>query len=192
MHVTSPGVVCEPCSRVRETPVPIDEYGLSSIQQGMLFHHLKEEHSGVDIEQLVITYNELPDLAVLERAWQATVDRHPTLRSSFHWDGLPQPVQRIHDAARIAIEQHDCADDAAQLFAGGNRAVAARVDVASHPDGRSRVHPRARRGRATLSRVARGCSGRLLAWPAVPTLHRLDEHARSHGSRRILAHQARR
>ena len=84
MHVTSAGIVREPCGRVREQAVSVDEYSLSPIQNGMLFHHLKEEHSGVDIEQLVITYGEPPDLAILERAWQVTMDRHPSLRSSFH------------------------------------------------------------------------------------------------------------
>jgi amino acid adenylation domain-containing protein len=131
MQVTSSGSVREPGSRARKesqvvdehgsSPI-VDEYGISPIQEGMLFHHLTEEHSGVDIEQLVIAYHEPPDLAVLERAWQATVDRHPTLRGSFHWDSLAQPVQRIHGAARIRLERHDCADDAAvAAFLAGDR-----------------------------------------------------------------------
>ncbi|HMG13221.1 MAG TPA: condensation domain-containing protein [Gemmatimonadaceae bacterium] len=91
----------------------VDEYELSPIQQGMLFHHLKDEHSGIDIEQLVIEYKEPLDVVSLERAWQATIDKHPMLRSSFRWEGLPSPVQHVHDAAGICIEQHQCADAAA-------------------------------------------------------------------------------
>ena len=91
----------------------VDEYELSPIQQGMLFHHVKDEHSGIDIEQLVIEYKEPPDVAILERAWQAAIDKHPMLRSSFRWEGLAYPVQHVHDAAAICIEQHECADAAA-------------------------------------------------------------------------------
>ena len=91
----------------------VDEYELSPIQQGMLFHHVKEEHSGIDIEQLVIEYKKPPDVAILERAWQAAIHKHPMLRSSFRWEGLATPVQHVHDAAGICIEQHECADAAA-------------------------------------------------------------------------------
>ena len=39
---------------------------LSPMQQGMLFHHLKEPHSGVDIEQLVVHLPEAIDAPRLE------------------------------------------------------------------------------------------------------------------------------
>jgi amino acid adenylation domain-containing protein len=93
----------------------IDEYGLSPMQQGMLFQHLAAEHSGVDVEQLVISYKEGPDVAVLERAWQAVVEKHPVLRTSFRWDGLLEPIQQVHDELLVRIEQHQACDEATFL-----------------------------------------------------------------------------
>ena len=36
-------------------------FALSPMQQGMLFHYLKEPHSGVDIEQIVVHFPEKID-----------------------------------------------------------------------------------------------------------------------------------
>jgi amino acid adenylation domain-containing protein len=87
-----------------------DQYELSPIQEGMLFHHLMGEHSGVDVEQIVIDLNEPLDAEALERAWQRVVDRHAVLRTSFLSEGLAKPLQRVHQSVRIAIERQDSGD----------------------------------------------------------------------------------
>ena len=89
----------------------IDEYGLSPMQQGMLFHHLAAAHSGIDIQQLVISFKEAPDVTILERAWQAVVEKHPALRTSFRWEGLLEPVQQVHDDLPIKIEHYQSWDE---------------------------------------------------------------------------------
>jgi acyl carrier protein len=102
----------------------VEKYGLLPMQQGMLFHHLVAEHSGVDIEQIVINNKESPDIPALERAWQAVVDKHPALRTSFRWEGFQGPVQQIHDEVPIQVEHHHSWDDAtfsAFLEAGRRR-----------------------------------------------------------------------
>jgi amino acid adenylation domain-containing protein len=86
---------------------PSDQYGLSPLQEGMLFHHLLGEHSGVDIQQIVIDLNEPLDVAAMQRAWQQAVDRHAVLRTSFLSEGLAEPLQRVHQAVRISVERHD-------------------------------------------------------------------------------------
>jgi NRPS condensation-like uncharacterized protein len=86
---------------------PSEQYGLSPLQEGMLFHHLLGEHSGVNIQQIVVALNEPLDVAALERAWQQAVDRHAVLRTSFLSEGLAEPLQRVHQAVRISIERHD-------------------------------------------------------------------------------------
>jgi amino acid adenylation domain-containing protein len=90
----------------------VDEHGLSPMQQGMVFHHLSAEHSGIDIEQIVINYKESPDIPTLERAWQAVVEKHPALRTSFRWEGLQEPVQQVHDEVPIQVEHHHSWDEA--------------------------------------------------------------------------------
>jgi amino acid adenylation domain-containing protein/non-ribosomal peptide synthase protein (TIGR01720 family) len=70
-------------------------YPLSPMQQGMLFHYLKEPHSGVDIEQIVVHLPEAVDSARMEAAWQWLLQRHDLLRARFAWDGADEPEQVI-------------------------------------------------------------------------------------------------
>jgi len=62
-------------------------FALSPMQQGMLFHYLKEPHSGVDIEQIVVHLPEKIDARRLEMAWQWLVSHHDVLRTKFVWEG---------------------------------------------------------------------------------------------------------
>jgi len=65
------------------------------MQEGMLFHYLKEPNSGVDIEQIVIHLREsiFPDR--LRAAWELLVSRHEILRTRFVWDRSGQPNQEV-------------------------------------------------------------------------------------------------
>src|SRR5438093_1570570 len=79
----------------------VDSFPLSPMQQGMLFHHLMEPHSCVDIQQLVVHLPEEFDASRLEAAWQWLVRRHDILRARFVWEGIEQPVQEI--AAEVSV-----------------------------------------------------------------------------------------
>jgi len=68
-------------------PAIADIYPLSPMQQGMLFHTLYEPEVEAYINQLRLDIEGL-DLLAFGRAWQAALDRHDILRSSFHWLGL--------------------------------------------------------------------------------------------------------
>ena len=68
-------------------PAIADLYPLSPMQQGMLFHTLYEPEAQAYINQLRLDIDGL-DLLAFGRAWQAALDRHDILRSSFHWLGL--------------------------------------------------------------------------------------------------------
>src|SRR5450432_4728547 len=69
-------------------------FPMSPMQQGMLFHYLREPHSGVDIEQIVVHLREeiIPDR--LEKAWQWLVRRHDILRTRFVWEDS-EPQQEV-------------------------------------------------------------------------------------------------
>src|SRR5262245_44391841 len=82
-----------------------DAYPLSPIQNGMLFHHLRAARSGVDVEQIVITYPEAPDWDRLRRAWELAVAEQPVLRTAFSWDGTEEPSQQVHDAVTVPWER---------------------------------------------------------------------------------------
>lgn len=110
----------EGCGRTLIT----DECGLSPLQQGMLFHHLSGDAPGVDIEQIVIGYDEPLDVALLERAWRLAVWRHPALRTSFGWKQSSDPMQRVHDHVALSLKIRAGAENEAgfQEFLARDRA----------------------------------------------------------------------
>ena len=84
-----------------------DIYELSPMQEGMLYHTLQAPGAGVYVEQLVCTIRGAVDRDLFARAWQAVVDRHPTLRTAFVWEGLDKPLQAVRRAAVVEIEDVD-------------------------------------------------------------------------------------
>ncbi|MCB0155794.1 MAG: amino acid adenylation domain-containing protein [Anaerolineae bacterium] len=82
-------------------------YPLSSMQQGMLFHSRYHPHSGVDIEQMVITLPEKVEVIALHQAWQTVIDRHAVLRTAFRWEGLDQPLQQVYQQIEVPLAQYD-------------------------------------------------------------------------------------
>ena len=85
-------------------------YPLSTMQEGMLFHHLASPNSGVDIEQIVCELHEDLDPAIFRDAWRRIAGRFPTLRTSFHWDDRDQPEQIVHETVEVPFEFQDWSD----------------------------------------------------------------------------------
>ncbi|KAF0865635.1 non-ribosomal peptide synthase/polyketide synthase [Pseudomonas sp. LD120] len=84
-----------------------DLYPLSPMQQGMLFHTLYEQQGGDYINQLRVDVDGL-DPERFVQAWQATVDRHDILRTSFLWQGeLSTPIQVVHKQVALECVEHD-------------------------------------------------------------------------------------
>ena len=81
----------------------ITSYPLSPMQQGMLFHWLREPHAGIDLLQIACTLSGI-DIATFQRAWDATVAHHSILRTSFRWRDADAPVQEIWD--RVSLAHH--------------------------------------------------------------------------------------
>ena len=84
-----------------------DIYPLSPMQQGMLFHTIYAPGSSLYFTQFCCTLKGQLDVQNLEHAWQQTVDRHPTLRTSFMWEGLDAPVQVVSRNVNMPLTQHD-------------------------------------------------------------------------------------
>nr|WP_256660327.1 non-ribosomal peptide synthetase [Pseudomonas sp. RIT623] len=72
-----------------------DIYALAPMQRGMLFHTLYEAEGGDYLNQMSLAVDGL-DPQRFRAAWQATLDEHEVLRSSFVWEGLDEPVQVVH------------------------------------------------------------------------------------------------
>ncbi|WP_164021878.1 non-ribosomal peptide synthetase, partial [Pyxidicoccus trucidator] len=84
-----------------------DVYPLSATQQGMLFHALLSPSSSTYFEQLSWTVTSSLDLHAFMRAWQACLQLHTILRSSFHWEGLDTPLQVVHSHVELPFELLD-------------------------------------------------------------------------------------
>ncbi|MCX4657950.1 amino acid adenylation domain-containing protein [Streptomyces uncialis] len=90
-----------PCA----TPVRHDEYPLTPLQAGLLYHSL----SGRDVyvRRLTMTLAGVTDSEVLARAWQHVVDHVPALRSTVRMPERGQPVQNVHPAFTLPVARHD-------------------------------------------------------------------------------------
>jgi natural product biosynthesis luciferase-like monooxygenase protein len=100
-----------------------DQYPLSPLQHGMLFHHIHSGRAtGVDIEQLEVRLREAIDAQQLERAWNTVAARHAVLRSRFLWEGLETPVQEVLATVAAPFEVRDLAGQAADAQQAAIRA----------------------------------------------------------------------
>lgn len=84
-----------------------DVFALSPTQQGMLFHAVDEPDSGMYVNQLTCLLDAPLDVTDFVEAWQRVTARHAALRTSFHWERLPHPVQVVHADHTVAHEQWD-------------------------------------------------------------------------------------
>ncbi|MFQ3459985.1 condensation domain-containing protein, partial [Bradyrhizobium sp. UFLA01-814] len=96
-----------------------DIYGLSPLQDGILFHHLLATKGD---PYLLVSQMAFADRGVLERylaAVQRVVDRHDILRTSFVWEGLSRPAQVVWRHASLEVSEVEldgsCGPGAAQL-----------------------------------------------------------------------------
>ncbi len=84
-----------------------DVLPLTAIQRAWMLHVLRFREDGAGIVQSRATLSGDLDLPAFRRAWQAVVDRHPALRTSFHWRDVQRPVQVEHRTARLSLRALD-------------------------------------------------------------------------------------
>ena len=84
-----------------------DIYELSPLQRGMLFHTIYAPASRVFVEQESFPLYGAINIPAFVRAWQKLVERHPVLRSSFHWEGIEKPVQVVHRQVQLPVDVED-------------------------------------------------------------------------------------
>lgn len=89
-----------------------DIYPLAPLQEGILFHHLFNEHRGdVYVRSIVLSVSSRERLEQLITALQAVIDRHDVLRTAVLWEQLPQPVQVVYRRATLPVEEITLAQD---------------------------------------------------------------------------------
>ncbi|WP_235868317.1 non-ribosomal peptide synthetase, partial [Pseudomonas ogarae] len=92
----------------KNTGNPIEDiYPLSPLQQGMLFHSLLHEDSGVYLMQDRYRIGGAIDEVAFLESWRQVVALHPSLRASFQWKSQKQPVQVIHRQVKVPLDTLD-------------------------------------------------------------------------------------
>ena len=84
-----------------------DAYPLAPMQQGMLFHSLFEQNTGVDLIQLSCRIEGNLQPQAFRQSWQQVLDRHPALRTFFLADNGNDPLQLVLDRAELPWQEFD-------------------------------------------------------------------------------------
>lgn len=86
-------------------------FGLTPMQSGMLFQWMLgqsgSDPTGFDLEQIHLTLSEPIDVAILARAFNRVVERHDSLRCSFHWQDGASPYQQPANEVDVPVHGHD-------------------------------------------------------------------------------------
>ena len=82
-------------------------YSLSPMQQGILFHSLREPESGLYVIQFTFRLSGELDQDCFRRAWQSVCDRHSILRTAFTWKRLARMLQIVFRQAVLPLDVQD-------------------------------------------------------------------------------------
>ncbi|MHB8896939.1 MAG: condensation domain-containing protein, partial [Candidatus Geothermincolia bacterium] len=82
-------------------------YGLTPMQEGLLFHALYAPDSDQYLEQLCWTYSGALDAAALRKSWEGITKRHGVFRAAFFYEGLERPVQVVRRRAPVDWREED-------------------------------------------------------------------------------------
>ena len=84
-----------------------DAYPQTPIQQGLLFHTLKESRKGIYLNQTVLWLEGNLNQDLLKEAWTKISGIYDILRTSFIWEDLQHPIQIVHAQVKLPWESKD-------------------------------------------------------------------------------------
>ncbi|WHA04412.1 amino acid adenylation domain-containing protein [Candidatus Bandiella numerosa] len=73
-----------------------DIYGLSPLQSGLLFESVYKQNKDIYFVQNIYELKGELNVEAWQNAWQFTINSHESLRASFYWEKINEPVQIIH------------------------------------------------------------------------------------------------
>src|SRR5215218_2399991 len=82
-------------------------FELSPLQQGMLFHTLYASKIDPYVYQYAARVKGELQPETFRRAWQATVDRHQSLRTAFYWQETDKPLQVAYKRVAVPFDELD-------------------------------------------------------------------------------------
>jgi amino acid adenylation domain-containing protein len=81
-----------------------DIYPLAPLQQGILFHHLLGGQRDPYVFRSLLAFDSRERLTRFMEALQVVMDRNAILRTSFHWEGMSEPMQVVSRHAPLELE----------------------------------------------------------------------------------------
>jgi tyrocidine synthetase-3 len=84
-----------------------DIYALTPMQEGILFHYLKDPGSDIYFEQLCLEIAGEIDFELFEKAWNFVIETNEMLRATFRWEKIENPIQVILKKHRLQPKYHD-------------------------------------------------------------------------------------
>ncbi|KAG0051214.1 hypothetical protein BGZ83_003999, partial [Gryganskiella cystojenkinii] len=82
-----------------------DIYSLSSVQDGILFHHIMATKGDPYLTLKCMIFDTREILDQYLDAYQKVIDRHDILRTAFLWQGLSRPAQVVLRRAKLCITE---------------------------------------------------------------------------------------
>lgn len=84
-----------------------DIYGLTAMQEGMLYHSVKNDSTSMYIEQFSCKLTGSINEDYFWQAWQKVIDDNAVLRTAFLWEGVKKPVQVVLKNCEVSYMQMD-------------------------------------------------------------------------------------
>ena len=82
----------------------INIYPLTSMQQGMLFHSLKDSDSGVYTEQTILDIKGNLNIELFEKTFNYLIEKHEIFRTAFIYNKLEEPKQVVLSERKVDLE----------------------------------------------------------------------------------------
>lgn len=84
-----------------------DIVGLSSMQEGILFHYLSNDETELYFSQLSLNITGAIDREHFENAWNFVIENNEMLRTVFRWENIKKPAQIILKSQPFCFREYD-------------------------------------------------------------------------------------
>jgi amino acid adenylation domain-containing protein len=88
-----------------------DVMPLTPMQEGLLFHYLKEPGRHLYTEQLCLEIKGIIDINFFQEAWQVVINSNQALRTLFRWEKIKNPVQIVLKKNPLKLKFYDFSDN---------------------------------------------------------------------------------
>ncbi|MEZ4423529.1 MAG: amino acid adenylation domain-containing protein [Gemmatimonadota bacterium] len=85
-------------------------FGLTPLQEGMLYHSIREPGAGVYHSQYCVALSGPVQPDLLVQAWRRATERYPVLRTFFAWERRERPLQVVRSTVDLDFEHEDWRD----------------------------------------------------------------------------------